>query len=635
MKLSVPLFLLSTSSFTSTAAGLTIKGPSKTEIDDLNSQNNSSSGPLKFAVPHEVSIDACNAGEMTGDMWALNIESPGAKSLNFGFRKLKIPAGGKMRIKSAADDSETAEIEVRDNKNASEEYWTRIIPSDSVNISIELPGGVRPSCGKIELTSINVGFTGFGTSRSGNCNVDVVCPERAGWEKEIKSVAGYSFGGSIFCTGAMINNFREDRTPYFLTANHCGVRANDAGSVVTYWNFETTTCGGPRDGSLGQALTGGATLIVSNGQTDVTLLRLNQEPPSEYRVAYAGWEATPEEYTLPGVAIHQPSGDEKAISFETDPMASASYLGNNINPSGTHVRVRDWDLGTTEPGSSGSPLFNGNNRIIGQLHGGSAACGNNKADWFGRFSLSWSSNALFRLALDPDDVLDGGVGGIDTYDPFSFPTISPAPTERPTPCNGGPFELDLLTDDYGEETTWSLTNEDTNSVVASGGTYPNAALIEVDQCINEGCYKFVINDSYGDGICCGEFGNGYYVVTVNGDIIRQGGEFGSTEETEFCTGSAECEDSGASVFYNGRSVSCAQVESAGKCSVAVAASHCPNTCGACDVYGCEDSLAPWITDGVSNSCATLAGLDADGIAESCETSSVASTCRETCDFCAN
>ncbi|HNU83421.1 MAG TPA: T9SS C-terminal target domain-containing protein, partial [Thermoanaerobaculia bacterium] len=60
---------------------------------------------------------------------------------------------------------------------------------------------------------------------------------------------------------------------------------------------------------------------------------------------------------------------------------------------------------TTEPGSSGSPLFDPNHRIVGQLHGGSAACGNNLSDYYGRFSVSWTGGGsnTSRLSnwLDP------------------------------------------------------------------------------------------------------------------------------------------------------------------------------------------------------------------------------------------
>ena len=57
-------------------------------------------------------------------------------------------------------------------------------------------------------------------------------------------------------------------------------------------------------------------------------------------------------------------------SFEDDPTTTTSYLGTAVPGAGTHVRLEDWDLGTTEGGSSGSPLFNQDHRVIGQLHGG-------------------------------------------------------------------------------------------------------------------------------------------------------------------------------------------------------------------------------------------------------------------------
>ena len=46
----------------------------------------------------------------------------------------------------------------------------------------------------------------------------------------------------------------------------------------------------------------------------------------------------------------------------------------------------------TEPGSSGSPLFDQNQRIIGQLYGAAACSGsvNNGAfDYYGRMDVSW------------------------------------------------------------------------------------------------------------------------------------------------------------------------------------------------------------------------------------------------------
>jgi len=547
MKLSIPLSLTLTGSLATISSGISISPPTHNKIMTIESEHKKASpGPLKFAEPHEVSVNLCNDGEWVENTWNLYIESPGAKNLNFGFKNLDLPAGAEMRINSAEKASNMAEMKVdKSQVHASGQFWTPVLDTDRVNISIEFPTNISAHlpCKNVDLGFINVGFRSFSGEKSGGCNVDVVCPERVGWEKEIKSVAGVSWGGSLFCTGTMINNMNQDQTPYFLTANHCGIRDNNAASLVTYWNFETNVCGGNPDGVLNQATTGGATVIAGNSQSDITLLKLNNSPDPSYGVTFAGWDNTPEEYTLPGVCIHHPSGDEKRISFENDPMKSTNYLQSNVSPSGTHVKVADWDLGTTEPGSSGSPLFNGNHRIIGQLHGGYAACGNDSADWYGRFSVSWENNPNLSQALDPNDILGGGFGGINTHDPFSSPTISPAPTETPTEpvptaspteCNGNSFSLRLLTDSFGSEVNWSLTNEETNNEVLSGGPYENNALIEVDECINAGCYEFEILDSFGDGICCSH-DEGYYTITVDGVVVEDSdGTYGSSEYVNFC-----------------------------------------------------------------------------------------------------
>jgi len=637
MKLSFPLSLLLTGSLVPTVSGISVPYPSKSEIDSIEAKNSASTGPVQFAVTNKVEFNPCNAGEISGRTWNLVVDSPGAKNINFGFSKLQLSGGAKMRIKSAKDSDE---IQVDANKNASGQYWSRVIRTDQVTISIDFVGEV--SCDNVKLTSINVGFRGFGVGdKSGSCNVDVVCPDGDGWEKEISSVAVYSKGGSLACTGAMINNMEQDGTPYFLTANHCGVNPGNAASVVTYWNYETSVCGGNPDGTLNQSLSG-ATHIVSNPDSDMTLLLLNDEPPIDYGVTFAGWDSTPEVYDLPGVAIHHPAVDEKRISFENDPMASTSYGGNSVSPSGTHVKVYDWDSGTTEPGSSGSPLFNGNHRIIGQLHGGSAACGNNAPDWYGRVSRSWIDQSAFRDSLDPNDTFGGGVGGIDSYDPYESPTVSPRPTasptepqptESPTPCVGSNFLLSLLSDDYGSEISWTLTNQGTDNEVASGGPYGNAQLYEVEQCINEGCYEFVIVDSFGDGICCG-FGEGSYVITIDGVIEwDSGGDFGSSESREFCVTSATCVDSGVDIDTQNNSFTCAQVATGGGCTNPVAASHCPLTCDACNEYSCEDSQAPWIVRGYRLSCGDLAALDASTISQACEQDFISTTCRDLCGFC--
>ncbi len=104
------------------------------------------------------------------------------------------------------------------------------------------------------------------------------------------------------------------------------------------------------------------------------------------------------------------------------------------------------------------------------------------------------------------------------------------------PCNGNTITLTIVLDNYPEETTWSIVNANGNSI-ASGGTYanqPDGSTVIESLCISNGCYDFVINDSYGDGICC-TYGVGSYSLTgSNGTTLASGGEFGSSESTNFC-----------------------------------------------------------------------------------------------------
>lgn len=47
-----------------------------------------------------------------------------------------------------------------------------------------------------------------------------------------------------------------------------------------------------------------------------------------------------------------------------------------------------------------------------------------------------------------------------------------------------------------------------------------------------GNYTFILMDTFGDGICCG-FGNGSYSLTVGGNEVASGGNFGQFEVTQF------------------------------------------------------------------------------------------------------
>ncbi|WCO02661.1 zinc-dependent metalloprotease [Psychroserpens ponticola] len=95
--------------------------------------------------------------------------------------------------------------------------------------------------------------------------------------------------------------------------------------------------------------------------------------------------------------------------------------------------------------------------------------------------------------------------------------------------------LTLSTDDFPEDISWSLKNT-AGTVLYSNPTYSNSTdNLQVfteffDVVVNE-CYTFEINDSFGDGICCGS-GNGYYSLeTAEGNVFAVGGAYNDGETT--------------------------------------------------------------------------------------------------------
>lgn len=388
----------------------------------------------RFALPSERHLTPDVAGtweslDRETLLWRLRIRSRGSLSLNLGFTRFRMTPGARLFLYSADRVHLVEPFTARDNE-AHGELWTPVVQTDDLVVELTLPAAELAEL-ELELGWINQGYRAFGappsTERSGSCNVDVACPQGIPWELEIPSVGVISTGGSTFCTGFLVTNVRQDLKPYFMTANHCGLTAGNAPSLVVYWNYENSTCrtpgggasGSDGDGSFAQFNTG-AIFRAASGASDFTLVELDDEVDPAFGVAYAGWDANGANASS-ATAIHHPNTDEKRISFENQPTTITSYLANSVPGDGTHVRVQDWDLGSTEPGSSGSPLFNPAHRVIGQLHGGFASCVSQGSDWYGRFSVSWNgggtSATRLRDWLDPDDT------GVLVADTVSLETL--------------------------------------------------------------------------------------------------------------------------------------------------------------------------------------------------------------------
>ena len=385
-------------------------------------------GPFMFGFEYITDFSLNNAGlwELfpNGDrIWRIKLKCPGALSVNIIFNDFNLPEGSHVHVYNE-DHSMVVGAYTSANNNKNDMLGTDLLKGESMIVEYFEPAN-KIGKGRLLIGMVVHGYRDINNwyplkvNESGACNMDVICADGVPWSNEIRSVARISNGGGL-CTGSLVNNTLQDGTPYFLTANHCG--PGSMGGAVFNFNYDSPICGSQsvansQAPSGGSNAINGSSLVASNSASDFGLIELNSTPPASYNVYYSGWDNsgnTPQA----GVSIHHPSGDVKKISFDDDPLQSASGLSSVAN---SEWRIESWERNTTtEGGSSGGGLWNENNLLIGQLHGGQATCSNSINDYYGKFSMSWTGNGsgspTQRLKdwLDPQNT---GITSLIGYDP--------------------------------------------------------------------------------------------------------------------------------------------------------------------------------------------------------------------------
>lgn len=349
-----------------------------------------------------------------GRVWTMTIESEGALSLNYIFENFYLPDGACLFIvnedKTVVYGPVTSEVLVPKEST----FLTDIIPGSSSTIFLFEP------LAKINESTLTIkrvvhGYRGFDTNmangllkESNGCNIDVACyPE---YEKESGGVALVLLSnGEEWCSGSLLMSTDLSFAPYFLTAFHCidapiangslsDSEKNSAENWMFKFYFKKTTCNGS---SLAASYTyNKATFCSAWKNTDFALMKLNPSVSQNTNLTWLGWDSnghTP----LSGFGIHHPHGDVMKISIEENQFGTTSSLLGNY---GWDV---NFDDGIVEKGSSGSPIFNQNKHIVGQLYGGTT---NNNPCYqtngqYGKFNLSWtgggSNDTRLSNWLDP------------------------------------------------------------------------------------------------------------------------------------------------------------------------------------------------------------------------------------------
>jgi hypothetical protein len=363
--------------------------------------------PFRYAIFEDVHIDLKLEGrkdvlpDNSGTIWRFSVESDSAYSIQLMLSKFFIPFGAKLFVYNA-NLSQVAGAFTCNNMQEDSTFVIADIVGNKAIIEYFEPAGANFP-GEVVIGAVGKAYKDIFELARESDFVGINCPEGKDLQDIKHSVLKFSYRdetGSFLCSGGLLNNARNDETPYFLTASHCISKSIEASSLVAYFNYERADCDGV---VLNGKTLSGSTLLTSSPASDYTLVLLKQKPPASYQPYYAGWDSR--DLAVDHVAgIHHPEGLPKKLALDYDSITTVTKtLDWDEGPSSpvlSHWHVV-FDVSQTQPGSSGSPLFNKKKQVIGQLHGGGDV-----DDFYGKLSYSWLhpdyKYKRLRVYLDPD-----------------------------------------------------------------------------------------------------------------------------------------------------------------------------------------------------------------------------------------
>ena len=379
--------------------------------------------PFRYGYKFDVNLSLHNSGEWldleNGDrIWRLTLRSQGAFALSLEYDEFYLPGGAALFVYNE-DATMIAGAYTSDNNQSDMLFSTPLIKGDVIHLEYYEPSNVYGE-GIINIEYVIHDYKDIlnfsETRNSRSCGDNVICPSADDYENQINATSFLDMGGYV-CSGSMVNNTSFDLTPYYWTAWHCVVNENIS-TFRFHFDYTTTSCSGSW-GSQGSYEYGGTLLADSDGMDpDYALILITDNTISD-GIFYSVWNHTSNNPTI-SCGVHHPDGEPKKINFDNDTAYSSGPINwgdpdydgfNESSPSGSHWRVY-WDEGGTYFGSSGSPVFNDEGLLVGQLSGGSGDCNSGDTeDYYGKFSRAFDDVSQW---LDPDNLGLTSIQG--TYD---------------------------------------------------------------------------------------------------------------------------------------------------------------------------------------------------------------------------
>ena len=333
----------------------------------------------------------------------VSVRSPTAVSIRFSAR-LALPADATVNF-YGSDLSGQSDVIYSFNapkKGFDEElYWSPQSSNDWIGIEIRLPKANMKQDVELELLNIAHRFkaANLAVPNALECtnHEDVQCAIDDGVisESSARTTLRIIFergGSSYTCSGTLMNvsgDGEDVYIPYVITAAHCISTAEEASSVVAWWNYQAASCSGSATSSDFALTFGGADLLVTVESYDQSLLRLHGDPPGG--ASFSGWWVTDVNTNITASGSHHPDGaHKKFFSGTTQGNFNVNICDEDDNCSllldAIEVRM---DNGTSEGGSSGAGLriFNqdvNDTLFVGVLSASDQECENSSV-YFGEF----------------------------------------------------------------------------------------------------------------------------------------------------------------------------------------------------------------------------------------------------------
>ncbi len=344
-----------------------------------------------------------------------------AESIQIFFKGFTISKGDVFSIRN---NSEEIILTLDAFSDYHEKYFTPTIQEDTIIIEV-----ISYSENRINtdfcLRKIVFGEKAFsGICSTADCHIDASC--LSSYTEETGTIAFIDRGDGTAVTGAVIMNAGFDKIPYILTAFHCIdeddnclIQTTDY-NYVDDWSFKffnkTSSCNAMQMDYRYTQITGGADIIAGYRYSDFALIEMNNSIPEDSEIFYAGWKRL-NKLPTNATCLNHPCNDLMKATYgigdrSSDCFESQNGCTNCTTYSNTHWHIR-FSNGALQPGSSGSPLYNEDHLIVGQLNGCSAEQGDpcstsDKECFFGKLSYSWNggstSDTRLKDWLDPDNL---------------------------------------------------------------------------------------------------------------------------------------------------------------------------------------------------------------------------------------